>query len=673
MSRLLPLTILAFAMNVACAHATSPVKASAATARVLAKVGEPCGRGVGPEECLRSNRPAFDIRIDGSTPAWARLSRDGNLLIASFETYPEQGPEFSSVSAFDLRTRRELWRMRFKDFDPTPNDCFVLPSGVALAIPNDDGKAGGVVMLDAQTGAFKWQRRSTEGAWGVRVLGADEENDFLLMVDGRSVDLVDAATGKDLAAIDVSAGDETDLPRIYWTPTAAYVVTSGIARVARRERRLDWRQHFATYAYRPGVEGVKAGTWGLTDTGKVMLATTAALSIVSASLGGPWLVAWQARRATRGVQAVDADLRMGQTTAPIVVGGRVCIGNMGIISCFDEATGAFAWSRRFGVAQFRALAGGPGSFCAVAGGLYLHHQGTDFTVEQSKSGPLVCLDPRDGEESFRFAAPWGHSEPAVALTQTDLAAYDAQTAWKDAAHAGHAEQTSKEALPTAVARIQSGILVAQDYRVSSFGLPGGRMTSSTELIDIGPVQQLATTADTVVVSGQKGFAGFDRKSGAFLWKTSLAVAKLQPVRLANHDPQSLVRVSALAGREIDFSNGANVDAGMYWLLPELRILVAGESRGNLTALSLEDGGVLWHLEPHGDASIDGPTANPSLVVVADSSIRIYMVPSAGGSRLQEERTTLRPTLEQGRLPLEPLRLALESEWRDDHAELHRIE
>ena len=621
-------------MSLACAHATPGVQLSVAT-RVLANVAEPCGPGVGPEECLRSNRPAFDIRIDGATPAWARLSRDGNLLIASFETYAEQGPEISSVSAFDLRARRELWRMRFKNSDgPTANDCFVLPSGIALAIPNDDGKPGGVVMLDTQTGAYKWQRRSSDGPWGVRVLGADEENDFLLLVDGGSVDLVDAATGKNLAAIDVSATDDADVPRIYWTPTAAYVVASGIARIARRERRLDWRQHFATYAFRPGVPGVKGGRGGLTEGGTVLLATTAALSIISVSRGGPWLVAWQTRGATRKVQAVDADLRMGQTTAPIVVDGRVCVGSLGIISCFDEASGALAWSRRFGVAQFRALAAGANSVCAVAGGLYLHHAGTDLTVEQSRSGPLVCLDPRDGEESVRFAAPWGHSEQAVALTQTDLTAYDAQTAWKDAARASaNGEQTGKEgAPPSAVAGVQSGILVAEDYRVTLLGLPG-RTTSSTDLSDIGPVEQLATTADTVVVSGKKGYAGFNRKNGAFLWKTPLEVAKLQPVRLANHDPPSLVRVSALAGREIDFSNGANVDAGMYWLLPELRTLVAGGPHGTLNGVSLEDGGVLWHLEPHGDASIDGPSANPCLVVAGDSSIRVYRLPAAGGSRL----------------------------------------
>jgi hypothetical protein len=188
----------------------------------------------------------------------------------------------SFVVAFDLQARREPWRVQLVEGARRlgPSDCFLRPSGVVLAIAGGSGEEAGAVMLDGQTGAKKWQRFPIERRRGggkgagresldssafVRILGADESNDFLLTAEANSVNVVDGANGTVLAAIYVSPGNEAGAPRIYWIPAAAYVVASGIARIARRERRLTWQQRFITYAYRgparhrigptPGIHG----------------------------------------------------------------------------------------------------------------------------------------------------------------------------------------------------------------------------------------------------------------------------------------------------------------------------------------------------------------------------------------------------------------------------------
>jgi hypothetical protein len=240
---------LAFAVttNLACTHASLEVHS--VSAYLPAKVEEPCGLGIAPEECLRSKRPAFEVRIpDVSSVQWARLSADGGFLVASVKTHIADSSGVSSVVAFDLRTHRELWRAKLAGdyLRAAASDCFILPSGVALVIPSGDETDGGLLMLDSQTGAKKWALPSRD----LQVLGADEENDFLLTAQGRSINVVDGASGTVLAAKYVALWEEIIRPRIYWTPSAAFIVGSGVTRVARRERRFTWQQRFATYAER---------------------------------------------------------------------------------------------------------------------------------------------------------------------------------------------------------------------------------------------------------------------------------------------------------------------------------------------------------------------------------------------------------------------------------------
>jgi outer membrane protein assembly factor BamB len=604
----------AITANLACTHASLDVQS--VSAHTAVSVEKPCGPGAAPEECLRSKRPAVEIRIvDASSVQWARLSSDGGFMVASVQTHLSDGSDVSFVSAFDLRTRRELWRIRLADADrPAASDCFLLPSGVALAFRGSGDAEPGVVVLDRQTGAKKWHRSSSDAPWGLQVLGADEENDFLLTTEGHSVRVVDGASGKVLATMPVFPGDETDIPRIHWTPNAAYVVASGIARVARRERRFSWQQRFATYGYNPSDPGHTE----LTDEGAAALAVSGIISAFTLPKLGVGALVWQTRR----YGATDADYRIARTTAPIAVGGRLCVGSLGIISCFDEKTGAFVWSRRFRLAQFRSVTEGPDSLCAVAGGIFLHRRGMSLSIERSRSGPLVCLNPRDGGELAGLEMPFTHG---IALTQAALGEYDSQTAWKEAVQAATAAPNREDEgpSPSAAIGVQSGLLVADDHQVVLFELPSGRMASTTDLGDIGSVQQLASTADTVVASTDGGFAGFDRRTGALLWKRPLAITGVQAIEFSNHDSQGLVRISEIAGREIDYANGAVLDKGMYWLLPDAKILVAGGAHGALTGISLDDGSVRWQLDSVGHASIDGTAPNRFLVLIGGNSIGVY--------------------------------------------------
>jgi hypothetical protein len=97
------------------------------------------------------------------------LSKEG-ILVVSLQTHLSGGSDVSSVSAFGVWARRELWRVRLADFDrPAASDCFLLPSGVLLAIPNSSNKTAGLILLDPQTGAKKWERSSDD----LRLLGVD--------------------------------------------------------------------------------------------------------------------------------------------------------------------------------------------------------------------------------------------------------------------------------------------------------------------------------------------------------------------------------------------------------------------------------------------------------------------------------------------------------------------
>jgi hypothetical protein len=77
-----------------------------------------------------------------------------------------------------------------------------------------------------------------------------------------------------------------------------------------------------------------------------------------------------------------------------------------------------------------------------------------------------------------------------------------------------------------------------------------------------------------------------------------------------------------------------LDAGMYWLLPEVRTLVPGGLRGTLSGISLDDGLVRWQLEVGEKAAIDGSVANRSIVIVGDALIRVYKLPAGGGADLR---------------------------------------
>jgi outer membrane protein assembly factor BamB len=594
---------------------------------VPAWVESGCRDTTAPEACMLAEQPRRHVEVRGASSVhWARLSGDGSLLVVSIGTQPPDGSETSFVAAFDLDGQREIWRVQLADGGRIrAEDCFVLPSGVALVTPAADGVPLAVAVLDRRTGALKWQRSTDDkaelgGAFGGQdtpsvagVVSADERNDFVITADSRWVHVLDGDSGQILASVRVSHPEGKNEPLVYWTSTSAYVVDSGVARIARTGPKRVWWQPLPTYARDlRGIDSALAAS-GMSVAGSLalsaMLGRVTGLVVVPT---GDW----------------TDDYEFGRTSNPVEVDGLACLGSLGVVSCFDATSGALAWSRRFPVTQFRALAARPGSLCALAGGFYVHQKGAVRTLKESPFRALYCLNPSDGAPLPGFATPFSTNQPGVSLTREQLAAYDPTA--DDSSLVAHGMPSSeKSPLLGALAAAESGILVSAGPRVQRLDLPTGAATSTTDLGDIGMVTQLAWAGDTVVASAHGGYAGFDAATGALRWKTPFPVTRLPLMDFSNHDPSGLVRRSVPLGPTIGEAGTDDPNTGTYWLLPEMRTLVASGTDGKLAGISLDDGTVRWRLATQGRVAIDGSPGSPSIVVVSGAHVRVYRLPARG--------------------------------------------
>ena len=240
-----------------------------------------CTETTAPEVCISSQRPGHHVQVAGASSVhWARLADDGKLLVASIGTEPLGSDGASSVVAFDLDSEREIWRVELADAGRIrADDCFLLPSGVALVIPEAHGVPQTVVVLDRRTGVPKWQRSRTQKAESdadltglqtaslIDAVSADEQNDFVVTAESRAVNVLDGATGKVVASVEASHPDGKRAPQVHWTSTSAYVVDSGLTRIPR----TDPKRICARSSPRVGMENSReflsmtapfAGGWG---------------------------------------------------------------------------------------------------------------------------------------------------------------------------------------------------------------------------------------------------------------------------------------------------------------------------------------------------------------------------------------------------------------------------
>jgi outer membrane protein assembly factor BamB len=588
------------------------------------RVDATCAGSAPTADCSSASSSDYRIDLPGvSKVDWARLSPDGSLLVASVGVAAPDGKDSWSVVAFDLGSRRELWRVQLSDKGRArPGDSFVLRSGVVLDVPGGDGAKPTVVTLDRATGAVRWERSEANGVdasddrtWAAaRLVAADEDNDFVVTDEyagasgAHKLRLVGGTLGRVMGTLTIPYRDGLWIaPRVYFTPTDAYVVHSGLARIARKERSIVWQETFPTYGRRPGSGSIGPGVYA------------ASLGIaVATSLILPFGVFVAPRDSPR-------DYTYGQTSRPIVADGLVCVGSLGLVSCFQEANGALAWSRRFPASQFREFASRSGDLCAATGGVFLLATKKGSAIYRAPSRGVYCVNRSDGERLLDFQTALGASPSATALSWDQLKGYDANAAGTDAARseAQAVESSTASGQVRAVAAVNAGILVAAGDQVALLDLPRGSALAMNDMSSIGAIHRLVPAGDVVVANGPGGFAAFDAATGALRWTTPCPTSAPPRIVFSSHDPPSLVRSSERFDGTIEASMANVLDAVSYWLLPEAGILVAWRTDGQLVAISLADGAVRWEIEPHGRIAIDGPPTRPSVVVVHDHGIEVF--------------------------------------------------
>jgi hypothetical protein len=416
--------------------------------------------------------------------------------------------------------------------------------------------------------------------------------------------VIDAASARLRQTMSFAREEAVEIPpHVQLTPTDAYVVSSGLARISRDQRRIVWQQGLPGYAVLPS--GDRTATHAAIAAYDVFAAATL-------FLGAPAALFVIPGREPREYALVPAN-------APVLAGDLACVAGLGLVSCFHQQNGSLAWSRRFPVAQFGELVAKSGAMCAPTGGPYAHARQSGTTIEQAPSRGLYCLAADDGGVLTGFATTLGTSPEGVSLSRDQLKQYDAEAAGRDLAGDGAADSSpsSRPSPVRALAVVDPGILVAVGDQVVLLSLPTGAVLSTTDLRAIGVVDRLTTAGNLVVASATRGFAAFDTASGAIRWMTPVPRASPVRMRFSSHDPTSSGTIGGAPERTLD--------AESYWVLPQSRALLAWTGGGKITVVGLDDGDVRREVSPGGRVSLDGPPARPLLVVAEDDAIQLHPV------------------------------------------------
>jgi hypothetical protein len=585
------------------------------------------GCGETTEDCSSLRRPRYEVNLAGSsTIGWARLSSDGKILIASSKS---DDPDFrrSSIVGIDLERKKEIWRVSLSE-DPlhAPDDALVLPSVVVLAVPESKG-ALTIVALDRTSGRELWRRSRKV----VHALGADLHDDFIITDESTHVRLLDAKSGAAAASASLSEASDLGFSRIRLSRTAAYVVDRGITRIPLAAPQLKWYQPFTTCARRSRSEDAMTTAGTVAAVGAAAALTGLLAAGMKTAVGPPI-------GALGGSSSETTGYELGRTSDPIEIEGQVCVASLGIVSCFDQTSGAFHWSRKFPIGQFRKLVARPGILCLLGGGPFVRIEDGTAAQAESPYRALYCVRSSDGAPLPGFATPLTSNRPGVPLSTKELAGYNPETG--DQALGDHGIPSGGKGAPRIadITATESGILVAQDGEVLLLTLPAGTTPIRNDLSDLGSVRHLTAAGDIIVANLGHGFAGFDATTGALLWKRLLRLGELPPTRSTEQDrPMVVPTASGQIGADYPLTMPRGGMRERYWLLPRLNTLVAAESGGRLAGISLDAGIITWRLPGADEAVVGGPDRS-WLVTVRGAEIEVYTLPLLAAAAASDRGT-----------------------------------
>jgi outer membrane protein assembly factor BamB len=253
-----------------------------------------------------------------------------------------------------------------------------------------DGSGGGVVALDARTGAVLWERRT---GWSVHNAPAVADGIVVFGSAEGVVHAVDAATGAAIWSLDLGEGLSEMVSWLYAAPTIADgIVYIG---VQRRFAAVDLGTGTILWEVDPSPTGAWLGSFSSAAVG-------AGIVMATFSRGGDGVVAWDAYDGEE-LWRLPPPHSLAVNASPIVSGDRVYLGNAAtLVYGMELATSSIEWQRQL-VAGPNDWAYGVASTPALADGRLFVPTQYEF---------LFALDAGTGAEDWRHAVGMSTVHPA---------------------------------------------------------------------------------------------------------------------------------------------------------------------------------------------------------------------------------------------------------------------
>ena len=466
-----------------------------------------CPEAGGALSCLEAGQPNLRLELAANEEVlWFKVSPDGRTAVLSLAPrgYLEMRTWQATFVAFDLEAQQELWRLKLSpDVTGQAEDCyFIGEDKIAFLTTWSE-----LIALDRGTGAEAWRITGPPALPkdSIHLAHFDAEHGFFLLSGLLANYVVDAGTGQVLSSKPRTKSDYTPQRvggRPYVTDGDVYLYDYGILRLPRDDKKVAWHTSFVTFA-----EDDKTGA-------------NIGMAILGALVGAQ--------------SSIPPDYFVGRTVEPVMSGGRLVVGAMGVVHAVDPDSGAIAWSQDLAVPAIATIEPYQDRLFVVAGGYAVDWLGDgQKNVVQPVRYGLYCLRAEDGMALESFQSPFNLNAVHRTLDPALRAAYDQDDAWeKEEDWAGddskaRAKLGANARLPHSATRlvdaclIDPGLLVATATDVMVLDAETGQEIKGFSLSGIGELRALRRVGQWVVARAADGVAVIDATTGEVAWSTQV--------------------------------------------------------------------------------------------------------------------------------------------------------
>ncbi len=190
----------------------------------------------------RGPAPRWDHQVKYDDADMLHFVSEDLLLVGSVRLLEMNAPELGPLIMYDLRGRRELWRLRRKR---SGESYCVVATEPLLLLRSTLGEKVTHHALDPVTGAVKWQHKGNTG-WPCAYDAGQEGCRGLFVLRGKSLSRINGTSGKRDWSVEVLPPRRGETGKLLLAAESLYAINSaGITSVRRSDGGIQWQAKLA--------------------------------------------------------------------------------------------------------------------------------------------------------------------------------------------------------------------------------------------------------------------------------------------------------------------------------------------------------------------------------------------------------------------------------------------